>query len=55
MIILNHYSNLQPLWKVDNYAKSKILPENYLEKFLEITLKINDLDALVEIFEKKYF
>jgi len=34
--ILNHYTNLQPLWIAENSAKFKTLPEDIAEKFLEL-------------------
>ena len=34
--ILNHHTNLQPLWKSQNQEKHKSLPEGVEEKFLEL-------------------
>ena len=46
LFILNHYSNIQPLFKQDNKTKFTSLPENVEEKFLELTALYNNFQKI---------
>lgn len=54
LFILNHYSNLQPLFKHDNRAKFTSLPQNIEKKFLELTELYDDFQKNLKIKKKKY-